>query len=466
MPTELRNFGGELVWPNSEAYETARSVYNLRIDMRPTLVARCNNEADVLAAFRYARERDLEVATRCTGHNYVGFGSSDGGVVIDLSRMHGILVDPSTRTAWIGGGTIAGDSLTEAAKYQLAPATGVMTGPGVGLMLGGGFGHLRTRAGWAADNVLAADLITANGNLVRVSGEENPELLWALRGAGANFGIATSIDIQLHAMPATVATGTMLWGEERLEEGMRVLRAASAQASSDLSLAAWLKPADNPDNDRPYQAETPPPAMRDKPCLELWYCHMGPADAAAAEIEILRRTGRPDYESVGTTSYRDFHYRWGGQPVRQAFDAVSASMFTDKVIGILAGIAQSMSQPGSERFIELFDQRGAISRAPSIPSAQPRSIATAMSIRPCGVSLTPDMDTVEDEWVRGVLDAIMATPEGIHDACALNSMSWPAGEARLRAHYGEGFGRLVQLKRVWDPDNVFRKNQNIDPRWT
>jgi hypothetical protein len=268
-------------------------------------------------------------------------------------------------------------------------------------------------------------------------------------------------------MPAEIATGAMLWGEDRLEEGMSVLRDVAAQASEDFSLAAWLKPADNPNSRRAYQADIPPANLRDKPCVELWYSHHGLPETAAAEIATLRGLGKPDYESVGTTSYRDFHYRWGsGSPVRMTFDAVSVSTFTDEVIDVMAGIARVMIEPGSDRLIELFEQRGAISREPSIASAQPRSIATAMSIRPCGVALTPDKDAVEDAWVRNILDTIMAMPEGIHDACAMNSMSWPAGEARLRAHFGDGFDRLLELKQKWDPDNVFHKNQNIDPSWT
>jgi FAD/FMN-containing dehydrogenase len=465
LKTEFHGFSGELIWPDDAAYEATRLVYNRRIDMRPALIARCRGNADVMAALRWARERDLEVAVRCVGNNYNGFSTSDGGVVIDLSLTRSVRVDPGTASARVGGGTLTGDILREGAVFDLAPAIGVMGATGVGLILGGGFGHLRNRAGWGADNILAADLVTADGRLVRVSNKENPDLLWALRGAGANFGVVTSLDIQLHSMPRAIVTGTMIWGEARLEEGMRAMRDVSAQASEDLSISAWLKLADDPDAGGRMNAEAPPRELRNRPCLELLYCHWGTPDQAAAEVEMLRRAGRPDFEAVGTTSFRDLHYRWTASPTRIEWDGVSVSELNGEAIGLMADIARSMAMPGAFRCIELFDQRGATSREPSLPSAQPRAGALAWSLRPGASSASPDFDDANDRWVLGVMKAVLATSVGIPDACALNSTSWLPTEERIRTHYGAGMGRLLQLKRAWDPNNVFRKNQNVDPSW-
>jgi len=433
--------------------------------MRPALIACCRGNADVMAALRWARERDLEVAVRCVGNNYNGFSTSDGGVVIDLSLMRGVRVDPATATARIGGGTPTGDLLREGALFELAPSIGVMGATGVGLIMGGGFGHLRNQAGWGADNILAADLVTADGRVVRVSGQENPDLLWALRGAGANFGVATSLDIQLHSMPRAIVTGGMIWGEERLEEGMRAMSDFAAQASESFSMAAWLKLADDPDVGGFMQAEAPPPRLRNRPCVELTYCHWGTPDQATAEVEKLRGASRPDYESVGTTNFRDFHYRWEAVPKRMTWDAVSVSKLNEEAISLMANVVRSMTTPGAFRCIELFDQRGATSREPSLPSAQPRAIASAWSVRPGASSATPDLDEANDNWVLGVMGAVLATSVGIPDACALNSTSWLPTEERVRTHYGAGMERLLQLKRAWDPDNVFCKNQNINPTW-
>jgi FAD/FMN-containing dehydrogenase len=463
---DLRRFCGELIWPASPTYDAARLVYNRRVDMRPALIARCRGDGDVAIALRWARERALEVAVRCAGHNYNGFSTSEGGVVIDLSPMRGTRVDAARRTARIGGGTPSGDLLRVGAPLKLAPSVGVLGVTGVGLMLGGGFGYLRNRAGWAADNIVAADLVTADGRLVRVSTDENAELLWALRGAGANFGVATALEIQMHPMPRTIATGTMMWGEDRLEEGMRAMREVAARASEDLSVTAWLKRADDPEKGGPLQPETLPAKLLNRPGLKLVYCHWGTRNRAMAEVETLREAGLPDFEAEGTTSFQDLHFRGSEVPKRIAWDAVSVSELNDEAIGLLANAARSMITPGATRMIELFDQRGAMSRAPSPPSAQPRALASAWSVRPGASAEIPELDDANQEWLLSLMGAVMATGVGIPDACALNSTSWLPTEERIRTHYGAGIDRLLELKRKWDPDNVFHKNQNIDPSWT
>lgn len=313
---------------------------------------------------------------------------------------------------------------------------------------------------------MGADLVTAEGRLVRVSPEQNPDLLWAVRGAGANFGIVTSLDVQLHSMPRAIVTGTFLWGEDRLEAAMTALRDFSATATEDISLTAWLKLADDPQKGGSLQAEAPPPRLRNRPCVELTYCHWGSPGAAAAEVQTLRALGRPDYESVGTPSFHDFHYRWTPTPKRMTWDAVAASHLNRDVICALTDIAQTLSLPGAFRCIELFDQRGAMSREPVLPSAQPRALASAWSLRPGASSFNPEFDAPNDEWVLGAMQAILRTSAGIPDACALNSTSWIPDQQRIRTHYGAGMESLLRLKRQWDPDNVFHKNQNIDPSWS
>lgn len=471
VPTEIRTFSGELVWPNDPAYETARHVYNQRIDMRPSLLARPRTNADVITALRWAREHDLEIAVRSSGHNYNGFGASDGGVVIDLGLMRSVRVDPLSATGRIGGGTPGGDLVREGALFELAPSMGMLGVTGVGLMLGGGFGHLRNRAGWAADNIVGADLVTADGRLVRVSTEEHPDLLWGLRGAGANFGVVTSLDVQLHSMPSAIATGCMIWGEDRLRESLRAIRELSARASDDLSILGWLKLAPDPDEGGPAGDLSMPTELRGRPCLEFYYLHWGAPDQAEADIEELRAACRPDVECRTTTSFAEFHHYWGpgwgrSVPRRIVWDAASVSELNEDAIDVLIDISGTLAEPGTLRMIELFDQRGALSREPAIPSAQPRALPTAWSLRPGATSEDPAMDEANDEWLHGFMRSVLASNPGIPDACALNSTSYIPTEERIRTHYGDALGRLIDLKREWDPDNVFcRTPQNIDPAW-
>lgn len=466
MTSEFHGFAGELIWPDDPVYATARLVYNRRIDVRPALVARCRGNADVLAALRFARTRGLEIAVRSAGNNYNGYSTIDGGVVIDLGLMRGVRIDAAAQCARVGGGTLTGDVLREAALTELAPCIGIMGATGMGILLGGGFGHLRNRAGWGADNIVAADVVTADGRLVRASVDENPDLLWALRGAGANFGVVTSLDLALHAMPARIVSGAMVWGEDRLEEAMRFLAEFSAHASEDFSMTAWLKLGDDPEAGGVMQAEAPPMKLRNRPTVEMIWCHWGAPARAAAELRALEQGGCADYSSVGPTNFRDFHYRWGATPKRMTWDAVSVSTLNSPAIDVLAGLARTMTLPGAFRCLELFDQRGATAREPAIASAQPRALPAAWSVRPGASSQSAELDAANDAWVQAAMQAVLATDVGIPDACALNSTSFVPSEARIRTHYGAAIDRLLRLKRQWDPDNVFRRNQNVDPTWT
>ncbi|WP_040167300.1 FAD-binding oxidoreductase [Microbacterium gorillae] len=460
MTNGLENFSGELVWPDSPRYDDARSVYNQRIDMRPALVARCRTTADVQIALRYARANDLEVAVRSAGNNYNGFSTSDGGVVIDLGAMTDVTISPEDATAWVGGGMTGGVLLKAAEPYGLAPVTGVMCETGLGLMLGGGFGHLRNRAGWSADQILGAELVTADGEIVRVGTEENPDLLWALRGAGANFGIVTALRLQLHTMPAEVVSGAMYWGEDRIAEGLRALRDVLAVASPDFSVAGWLKAAD-----ARAVVGGPPEHLAGKRCLEITYVHWGTPEDAATAVQALQDAGSPDAVVPMSVTYRGLHERWKGTGARMTWDGVSARTLSEPVIDLLVATTRESIIPGSRRCIELFDQRGALATEPTLPSSQPRALETAWSLRPGVSSVDPSMDEPNDRWALDFLAAVLDLEDGIPDACGLNSTSWVPDAERVRTHYGAGTARLVELKRTWDPENVFRKNQNIDPAW-
>ena len=447
-------FGGELIWPGHPKYDGARELMNARFDRKPALIARCLGNADVMAALRWARERGHEVAVRATGYNLAGWSMTDG-VVIDLSLMRGARVNPRRRIAIIEGGSTAGRVQREANLFGLAAVTGLFGGTGPGTLMGGGIGHLRNRAGWAADNIVAADLITADGMLVRASQGAEPDLLWALRGAGANFGVVTSLDLQLHPIPPRIVAGAMVWGERRLEEALVALREISPVLPESLSLAAFLKVGDG---------SAPAAAKAGNSCLELWYCHTGSPDRAETDVGAIRGASPPDAELRAPTRFDQLQFWKTPVKTRRFMDASAVSSFTDEAIAVVADIGRTMPRTNSWPVREILDMRGATSREPAMPSVQPRALSSSWTVRPLTSSDDPDQDAVNEAWI---LEATQRVREiaavGRDDFCFASSMSRPAGTSRLRAFYGAEYDRLSRLKGKWDPDNVFRRNQNIPP---
>jgi FAD/FMN-containing dehydrogenase len=223
---ELREaMRGEVIVPRDQGYDAARQVWNGMIDRKPALIARCAGVGDVLTAVRFARSQDLLLAVRGGGHNFPGFGTCDGGMVIDLSPMKGIRVDPTARTARAQGGALWGELDHETQAFGLATTGGLVSTTGIaGFTLGGGIGWLMRKHGMTVDNLLAADLVTANGELVTASADQNPELLWGLRGGGGNFGVVTSFEYRLHQVGPILAGGAAFWPIDRAEEVLRFYR--------------------------------------------------------------------------------------------------------------------------------------------------------------------------------------------------------------------------------------------------
>jgi FAD/FMN-containing dehydrogenase len=443
-------FRGEIVLRNHSDYDRARAVWNATVDRYPALVARCAVPADVTAALRFAREQDLVIAVRGGAHSYAGFSTCDGGVVIDLSPMRGVQVDAEHRVARANGGALLRE-LDEASQvFGLACPNGVVGHTGVaGLTLGGGLGRLMRKHGLTIDNLLAVDLVTADGRLVRVSEEEHADLFWALRGAGANFGVATSFEFRLHPVGPAVVAGVFAYPVARAQEVAALLQQLAESSCDDLSATMRLATA---------PAEPPfLPELAGRPIVIVEATHTGDPNGDGRELRALRELG-PLVDTIAPTSYLalqralDDYYAWGQ---RNYWKGVLLTALAPEAIHVL--LTHLGDAPGPGCAFGLITMGGAVARVPES--------ATAFSGRKAGVWLLvdarwhdPAADEVHFAWGRGAMEAVAPY------AASANYVNDLGRSADLRAVYGdEKYERLVGLKRVYDPDNVFRLNQNIRP---
>jgi FAD/FMN-containing dehydrogenase len=290
------SFRGELLLPTSPGYDTARRIWNGAIDRHPACIARCRGTADVIAAVRFARGHDLEIAVRGGGHNVAGTAVCDDGVVIDLSAMRAVWVDPAGRTAWVQGGALWGDVDHETQAHGLATTGGIVGHTGVaGLTLGGGIGFLMRKHGLTVDNLLAAEVVTAEGSILRASADEHPDLFWALRGGGGNFGVVTSFRFALHPLGPTVMAGPVFWAADDTTDLLRFYRDFVAEAPDELGSVVRL-------------GTVPPlPAIPEhlhwRPAIAVACCYAGAVEDGERTVRPLRRFGTPLVDLVAPTRY-------------------------------------------------------------------------------------------------------------------------------------------------------------------
>ena len=445
-------FDGEIVLPGSADYDAARMVWNGMIDRRPALVARCSDVADVVRAIRFAREQDLVIAVRSGGHSIGGFSTCDGGIVIDLSRMRGVRVDPERRTAWVNGGALLSELDREAQAFGLVCPVGVVGHTGVaGLTLGGGMGRLQRRFGFSIDNMLAVDLVTADGRQLRVSEEENPDLFWGVRGAGPNFGIVTSFEFRLHEMGRTITQGVVAYPADRGHEVAERVREYLASAPDEVMVSFGFTVATL---DPPFV-----PELAGQPIVYVGATHSGAVDRADDALRPLRDLG-PLSDTFQPRSYLevqtsgDEEMAWGKRfYMKGGFLAELSDGFID------AGLGQFTDPPGGDCSITLWAQGGAIGRVPDD--------AMAFTGRDAPFWLgaeaawdDPSMDEAHIRWGRTTMDALQPFTAAGH---YVNDMA-ETGDDIVRSIYGDAkYDRLVELKRMYDPDNVFRLNQNVRP---
>ena len=446
-------FTGPLLRPGDDGYEAARRVWNGAIDRRPALIARCLTAADIQAAIRFAREHDLLIAVRGGGHGVAGMAVCDGGLVVDCSLMKAVTVDPEARLASVSSGALWGDVDAATQAHGLAVPGGIVTHTGVaGLTLGGGIGWLMRRYGLTSDNLVGADLVTADGRLASASESENSDLLWGLRGGGGNFGIVSRFAFRLHDVGPVVQAGLVLHPADRAGEVLRFYRefAASLPDAATTIVTLRLVPA----------IPIYPPELHGRPVVSIAVLHSGPADEAERVLRPLRAFGPPLLDLIAPTPYtrhqamfdasvpHGLHYYWKTHYL---------SALSDGAIEAIAGRAWEAPSPKS--YIIMFQMGGAVAQRPVGDTAfAGRDAAFAVNIN--GAWEPEQPAPPQKQWARAVWDDLRPHASG---TAYVNFLDDEAGD-RVRVTYGPTvYARLAQLKRRYDPDNVFKMNQNIPP---
>ena len=439
-------FCGDWIEAGHPAYGSARLQFNRRAGASPAVIARCLGVADVVAAVAHARERELPIEAR-SGGLALGAPSVDGGMLVDLGLMRGVHVRPDRRIARIQGGTRGGDLQVEAGRHGLAGATGALSGAGVGLMLGAGIGHLSPRVGYATDNILSMEVVTATGDVVVASPDVNPDLFWAMRGSQGNFGIVTALEVQLHEVPPLVRAGALSWSLEHLDGAIDALR-KSWQWSDRLSLI-------------PFIGGT---SFDGRGGLEVLVCHTGTPAEAEADIERLLTIAPPDEQSITSVPFADLHFQYDDwwTPMRGVTIQQPVTELRDDLVEALVA---SIRQPagGGARLVEMIPLRGGLGRAPTFPSAlrEAAEEPTWSLITGCWWE-DPSEDTQHQDWVRDVVATIQQIgPAPEHrDPSTVGVPLDADGVARM---YGDRFDRLREVKRRWDPGNLFSGIHPVPP---
>jgi FAD/FMN-containing dehydrogenase len=451
--TALRSsFRGALLPPGEEGYEEARSVWNGAIDRHPALIARCAGADDVVEAMRFARERELPVTVRGGGHAVAGHAVCDGGLMIDLSLMKAVEVDPEARTARAAGGLLWRELDAATQQHGLATTGGIISHTGIGgLTLGGGFGHLMRRHGLTVDNLLAVELVTADGERLRVDAASEPELFWGLRGGGGNFGVATAFEYRLHPVGPLVLGGPMFWGLDDAPAVLRVLRELAPAAPDELGISISIMPAPP----MPFLA----PEQFGKPVIGLVLAWMGDFAAGERAIAPLREVGRPLADVVRPVPYPALQSMLdGGAPHGRHYywKAHRLPALSDATIDVFCERASAFTSPFAQ--INGWAVGGAVSRVdPDATAVGERETGFELSFAVGWRPSDPDGER-HRAWSRAGWEALRGESAGIY----ANFIS-DEGSAGVEAAYGARLARLTAVKDRYDPDNVFRHNANIPP---
>jgi FAD/FMN-containing dehydrogenase len=444
---------GAVVVPDDSIYDDSRSIWNGAIDRRPAVVAHSAGVADVVEAVRFARSQGLEVAVRGGGHSIPGFSTVDDGVVIDLSRMKAIRIDEDRRTVVAEGGVTWAELDAATQEKGLATTGGLVSTTGVaGFTLGGGIGWLMRKHGLACDNLRSAEVVTADGEVVRASADENPDLFWGLRGGGGNFGIVTSFEFDLHPVGPTVTAGAVFYPGERAGEILRWYREFVTDVPDELTTMANLLTAP--------PAPFIPEEWHGKKLVAFLGAYAGPVEDGAEAMRPLRELGDPVADLIGPMPYMqmqglvDALYPHG---TRAYFKAGYLRHLDDAAIETATRFHQEASSPSSEIHIHHFG--GAVARVPDSETAYgERQAPFVLNI--LAVSHEPDAWETHVDWAQRLYAAVEPSMTG---GAYINYLS-AEGPERVRAAYGaEKFARLQELKDRYDPTNLFHLNQNVPP---
>jgi FAD/FMN-containing dehydrogenase len=447
-----QDFGGEVILPADAGYDQARRVWNGMIDRRPAVVVRPRTAADVATAVRFSRDEDLALAVRGGGHSLPGLSTCDDGLVIDLSLMRGVTINPAARTARANGGALLRELDESAQAHGLVCPVGVVGHTGVGgLTLGGGMGRLQRRFGLTVDNLRAVELITADGRNVRASADENADLFWGLRGAGANFGVATAFEFNLHPMAGTITRVAYSYPADRAADVWPAWRDFAATAPREYHVTLNMV--------RATPAADYPPAIAGLPIVTVGFFCEGDPEAIKAAVDAVRGAVEPAVESVTQMPYLtlqtmfDEAAGWGHRYYAKGgfSDGLPADAWQQ--------LADHMATAGPEDSIALWTQGGAIAET----SDDAMAFTGRQALFDVSADTTwedPSQDGVRFAWVRRAMAII--EPYQVTGGYVNEQSDVGAGLAES-IYGGAKYQRLVALKRQWDPDNLFRLNQNIRP---
>ena len=445
---------GEIITPRSSAYDEARRVWNGLIDRRPGLIVRCTGVADVITAVTFARDHDLMIAVRGGGHNVAGYAVSEDGMVVDLSRMRSVAVDPGRRTVRVEGGATLGDIDHETRPFGLAVPVGVVSATGIGgLALHGGYGWLTRKHGLALDNIVAADVVTADGRLVKASDKENEDLFWAVRGGGGNFGVVTSIEFRCHPVGPEVWFAAPFYPIGKTEAGLAFFRDFMREAPDDLSGIAVLWNA-------PDEPSFPEQA-RGAPVLIFAVCHSGPVGEGERVTRPLREFDTPIADLSGPMQYRDVQrffdadypdgrfYYWKSQYVQE---------LNEDVIRLTA--RHGLERPSPITSIDIWPLGGAAGRVePGATAFSSRSASFLYNIESNWDD--PGATDTNIAWTRKAFGEMKRLTKG---GTYLNFPGFvEEGDDLVTGAFGANYNRLRAIKAKYDPANLFRGNFNIRP---
>lgn len=434
--------------PSDPDYDIGRRAWNGMVDKRPAIIAYCAGPEDVIRCVTFARTADLPFSVRAGGHNIVGSSVCEGGLVIDVSRMKAVAVDARRRTARIGAGLNLGELDAATQAHGLATTMGVNSDTGVsGLTLGGGFGKMARKHGLACDNLLAADVVTADGRLVRASESENPDLFWGLRGGGGNFGVVTAFEFRLHPLGPQVLRARLVYERARARDALLAYDELCRDAPDEISADAGLSIS-----------------AAGEPQFGVSACFIGPIEdgrrALARALEPLKARVAPNDEAMEATRYLDIQSA-GDATFPRGRRYYWKAQFLDEISEPAAdALLEGFARAPSPLSVYVFQQvGGAIARVAPGATAYVHRRA-ALDTFPAAIWLSPEDDAANIAWARDLWSALRPFSSG---AVYVNNLGEEGGE-RVRAAYGDNYARLAALKTKYDPDNVFRLNQNIHPQ--
>jgi len=453
-PTTLERFraslSGPLLKEGDAGYDEARFIWNAMVAKKPGLIARCRGTTDVVRCVNFAREHGLLLSVKGGGHNISGTSLCEGGLTIDLSLMRGVFTDPMARMVRAQGGCLIGDVDRETQLRGLATVLGFVSETGIGgLTLGGGFGYLTRRFGWAVDNLLEVEIVTADGEVRRASREENADLFWAIRGGGGNFGVVTWFTYRLHPVGPKVLGGLIAWPAARADEILRFYRSYSAESPPELTLVAIVRPAP--------PAPFVPREWYGKPIVAMAVCHSGDRKQAEEDLAPIKALGEPVVDLVGETTYvaqqsmlnatqpRGINYYWKTGYLAGLTEAF-LDTFRAGALRATSGLSQSI----------IFHLGGAGRKRPPDDGAMGNRDARYV----CGAAAAWKDGPAEPHvaWARESWKAMQPYSTG---GVYVNFLTEEEGIDRIRAAYGENYDRLARVKVAYDPENLFRTNKNI-----